>query len=85
MIKAIQRRKSLCRLIVSFKEIRFHHGEESWVQVAGQVARISREVTFQLQAGSLQERRVGRKVSLYTLNANPKWQTLPSDLRGCTS
>lgn len=61
MIKAIQRRKSLCRLIVSSKEIRLHHGEESWVQVAGQVARIIREVTFQLQAGSLQERRDQKK------------------------
>lgn len=54
MIKAIQRRKSLCRLVVIFKVIRLHHGEESLVQVAGQIARIrSREVASQLQAGSL--------------------------------
>lgn len=61
MIKAIQRRKSLWRLIVSSNEIRLHHGEESWVQEAVQVARVSRGVTVQLQAGSLQERRDWKK------------------------
>lgn len=81
MIKAIQRRKSLCGLIV-----RLHHGEESWVQVAGQVARIrSREAHLNFKQEGCKRKGTGGKVSLYTLNASPKWKTLPSDLRGCIS